>query len=101
LPAGNQQVKKLTSFLQKNSTKAVILIHQLKTNHMKKLFLFAISATLFTGVALAHGDGKKCAKGKECAKDGKEMKCDMKGKEMKDCCKKDAAKKPAPATKKA
>lgn len=27
-------------------------------------------------------------KGKECAKDGKEMKCDMKGKDMKDCCKK-------------
>ncbi|MEO0065976.1 MAG: hypothetical protein RI983_1302 [Bacteroidota bacterium] len=68
---------------------------------MKKFFLLAISATLFTGVALAHGDGKKCAKGKECAKDGKEMKCDTKGKEMKDCCKKDAAKKPAPATKKA
>ena len=64
---------------------------------MKKLFLFAISATLFTGVALAHGDGKKCAKGKECAKDGKEMKCDMKGKDMKDCCKKEAEKK-APAT---
>lgn len=67
---------------------------------MKKLFLFAISATLFTGVALAYGDGKKCAKGKECAKEGKEMKCDMKGKEMKDCCKKEAAKK-ATTTKKA
>jgi hypothetical protein len=53
-----------------------------------------------SGVAFAHGDGKKCAKGKECAKEGKEMKCDMKGKEMKDCCKKDAAKKTA-TTKKA
>ncbi len=67
---------------------------------MKKVFLFATAAFLMTGVAFAHGDGKKCAKGKECAKDGKEMKCDMKGKEMKDCCKKDAAKKTT-STKKA
>ncbi|WP_295234547.1 hypothetical protein [Sediminibacterium sp.] len=74
--------------------------HNLKTNHMKKTFLFAVAALLMSGVAFAHGDGKKCAKGKECAKEGKEMKCDMKGKEMKDCCKKDAAKKTA-TTKKA
>ncbi|MBA4259939.1 MAG: hypothetical protein C0446_12300 [Chitinophaga sp.] len=67
---------------------------------MKKAFLFATAAFLMSGVAFAYGDGKKCAKGKECAKDGKEMKCDMKGKEMKDCCKKDAAKKPT-ETKKA
>ena len=70
LPVGNQQVKKLTSFLHKNSTKSVFLVYKLKTSHMKKFFLLAISATLFTGVAMAHGDGKKCAKGKECAKDG-------------------------------
>ena len=59
---------------------------------MKKLLVLATAAFLFRGVAFAHGgDGKKCAKSKEC---GKEMKdCKMKeGKDMKDCCKKEAAK---------
>jgi hypothetical protein len=59
---------------------------------MKKLLVLATAAFLFSGVAFAHGgDGKKCAKSKEC---GKEMKdCKMKeGKDMKDCCKKEAAK---------
>ncbi len=64
---------------------------------MKKVFLLAAAAFIMSGVAFASGDGKKCAKGKECHKDGKEMKCDMKGKdgkEMKECCKKtDEAKK--------
>jgi hypothetical protein len=57
---------------------------------MKKVLVLATAAFLFTGVAFAGGDGKKCAKSKEC---GKEMKdCKMKeGKEMKDCCKKEAA----------
>ncbi len=48
---------------------------------MKKVFLFATAAFLFSGVAFAGGDGKKCAKSKEC------------GKDMKDCCKKETAKK--------
>ncbi len=49
---------------------------------MKKVFLLATAAFLFTGVAFAHGgDGKKCAKGKECCKDMKECK----DKDMKDC----------------
>ncbi len=48
---------------------------------MKKVILFATAAFLFSGVAFASGDGKKCAKSKECAKD------------MKDCCKKEIAKK--------
>jgi hypothetical protein len=59
---------------------------------MKKLLVLATAAFLFSGVAFAHGgDGKKCAKSKEC---GKEMKdCKMKeGKDMKDCCKKEAVK---------
>jgi len=34
---------------------------------MKKVFLLATAAFLFTGFAFAHeGDGKKCAKGKDC-----------------------------------
>jgi hypothetical protein len=56
---------------------------------MKKVLVLATAAFLFTGVAFAGGDGKKCAKskdcGKECAKGGKDMK------DMKDCCKKEAA----------
>ena len=57
---------------------------------MKKLLVVATAAFLFTGVAFAGGDGKKCAKSKDC---GKEMKdCKMKeGKDMKDCCKKETA----------
>lgn len=53
---------------------------------MKKVFLFASAAFLFSGVAFANGDGKKCAKSKECGKE-------MAGKDMKDCCKKETAKK--------
>jgi len=65
---------------------------------MKKVFLFATAAFLFSGVAFAGGDGKKCAKSKECGKEmaGKDMKdCgkEMAGKSMKDCCKKETAKK--------
>jgi hypothetical protein len=58
---------------------------------MKKLLVLATAAFLFTGVAFAGGDGKKCAKSKDCGM--KDMKdCKMKeGKDMKDCCKKDAA----------
>ena len=45
---------------------------------MKKVFLLATAAFLFTGMAFAHqGDGKKCAKGKDCCKDMKECKMDM------------------------
>ncbi len=57
---------------------------------MKKVLVLATAAFLFTGVAFAGGDGKKCGKSKDC---GKEMKdCKMKeGKDMKDCCKKEAA----------
>ena len=34
---------------------------------MKKVFLLATAAFLFTGFAFAHqDDGKKCAKGKDC-----------------------------------
>ncbi len=57
---------------------------------MKKVLVLATAAFLFSGVAFASGDGKKCAKSKEC---GKEMKdCKMKdGKDMKDCCKKETA----------
>lgn len=65
---------------------------------MKKVLVLATAAFLFTGVAFAGGDGKKCGKSKEC---GKEMKdCKMKegskemkecSKEMKDCCKKETA----------
>ncbi|MFZ2783580.1 MAG: hypothetical protein WAZ36_04215 [Sediminibacterium sp.] len=72
---------------------------------MKKLLVFATAAFLFSGVAFAHGgDGKKCAKSKECGmKEGKDMKdCKMKGgKDMKDCCKKDAKKKETKTAEKA
>ena len=60
---------------------------------MKKVILFATAAFLFSGVAFASGDGKKCAKSKDCGKEmaGKDMKnC---SKDMKDCCKKETAKK--------
>ena len=62
---------------------------------MKKLLVFATAAFLFSGVAFAGGgDGKKCAMSKECGmKDGKGMKHGKGSKEMKDCCKKEAAKK--------
>ena len=46
---------------------------------MKKLLVLATAAFLVTGMAFAHeGDGKKCAKGKECCKDMKDCKKDMK-----------------------
>lgn len=51
---------------------------------MKKLFLLATAAFLFTGFAFSNqgGDGKKCAKVKECCKDSKDKKdC----KDRKDC----------------
>ncbi len=45
---------------------------------MKKVFLLATAAFLVTGMAFAHdGDGKKCAKAKDCCKDKTECK-DMK-----------------------
>ena len=50
---------------------------------MKKIFLFATAAFLFSGVAFASGDGKKCGKStKDCS-----------SKDSKDCCKKETAKK--------
>ena len=54
---------------------------------MKKLFLIAAAAFLFTGVAFANDGGgkKKCAKGEACCK--KDAKKDSKEKA---CCKKDA-----------
>lgn len=62
---------------------------------MKKVMLLAMAAFLVTGAAFAGGDhkhdGKKCAKAKECSKDGK------------DCCSKDskdAKKAEKPAAKK-
>ena len=46
---------------------------------MKKVFLLATAAFLFAGMAFAHqGDGKKSAKVKDCCKDKKECKMDMK-----------------------
>ncbi len=66
---------------------------------MKKIFVLATAAFLFTGVAFAHGgDGKKCGKGeKEC--------CKKASKDGKDCCKKEVKKEEKksakPATKKA
>jgi len=46
---------------------------------MKKVFMLATAAFLFTGIAFANGgDGKKCSK--DCCKGGKE------------CCKKDEKK---------
>ncbi len=58
---------------------------------MKKFLVLATAAFLFTGVVFAGGDGKKCAKSKECGKNMKECKMkDQKG--MKDCCKKAAEK---------
>ena len=53
---------------------------------MKKVLVLATAAFLFTGVAFAGGDGKKCAKSKECGKETAKA-----GKEMKDCCKKETA----------
>ncbi|MBW0177210.1 hypothetical protein [Sediminibacterium sp.] len=51
---------------------------------MKKVIVLAMAAFLVTGIAFAGGDhkhdGKKCAKAKECSKEGK------------DCCSKDAKK---------
>jgi hypothetical protein len=50
---------------------------------MKKVIVLAMAAFLVTGVSLANDhkhDGKKCAKAKECSKEGKE------------CCSKDAKK---------
>ena len=50
---------------------------------MKKVIVLAMAAFLVTGVSLANDhkhDGKKCAKAKECNKEGKE------------CCSKDAKK---------
>lgn len=51
---------------------------------MKKVIVLAMAAFLVTGVSLAndhkHDGGKKCAKAKECSKEGKE------------CCSKDAKK---------
>lgn len=49
---------------------------------MKKLFLLATVAFLFTGFAYAN-DGKKC--GKDCCKDKKECKDMKSSKDMKDC----------------
>ena len=69
---------------------------------MKKVFLLTTAAFLFTGMAFAHqGDGKKCAKGKDCCKDMKECKMDMKKDAKKDA--KTATAKPAakPASTKA
>lgn len=50
---------------------------------MKKVIVLAMAAFLVSGVSFANDhkhDGKKCAKAKECKKDGK------------DCCSKDAKK---------
>ena len=52
---------------------------------MKKVIVLAMAAFLVSGVSFANDhkhDGKKCAKAKECSKEGKE------------CCSKDAKKKP-------
>ncbi len=46
---------------------------------MKKLFMLATAAFLFTGAAFAH-DGKECEKGKGC--------CKKEGTAKKECCKK-------------
>lgn len=35
---------------------------------MKKVFLFATAAFLMSGVAFAHGEGKKCARVKNALK---------------------------------
>jgi hypothetical protein len=51
---------------------------QQKITSMKKVFLLATAAFLFTGFAFAHGDGKKCGKGKDCCKDSKECKMNCK-----------------------
>jgi hypothetical protein len=62
---------------------------------MKKIFLLATAAFLFTGVSFAHdGNGKKCGKGQDCCKDKKECSKDMKKdtKETKKEEKKEAAK---------
>lgn len=66
---------------------------------MKKLLVLATAAFLVTGMAFAHeGDGKKCAKGKECCKDMKDCKKDMKDcKDMKKEEKKETAKTKAKA----
>ena len=51
---------------------------------MKKVIVLAMAAFLVSGVSFAndhkHGGGKKCAKAKECSKEGKE------------CCSKDTKK---------
>lgn len=51
---------------------------------MKKVIVLAMAAFLVSGTAFAGGDhkhdGKKCAKAKECSKEGK------------DCCSKDTKK---------
>ena len=46
--------------------------------------MLATAAFLVSGVAFAHGDGKKCGKGKECKKEAKADKS---------CCKKGSGKK--------
>ncbi len=58
---------------------------------MKKVLVLATAAFLFTGVAFAGGDGKKCGKSKDCAKEMKDCKMKDCSKEMKDCCKKETA----------
>lgn len=70
---------------------------------MKKLMLLAMAAFLVTGAAFAGGDhkhdGKKCAKAKECSKDGKD--CCSKDKDSKDASKKTEIKPVAKKTTKA
>lgn len=64
---------------------------------MKKVFLLATAAFLFTGAAFAHeGEGgkkKKCAKGKSSCSTKKSASCGDKGTaEKKSCCKSKAEK---------
>lgn len=51
---------------------------------MKKILMLATAAFLVSGVAFAHGDDKKCAKGKECCKKGDKKECSKDAKECKD-----------------
>jgi hypothetical protein len=50
---------------------------------MKKILMLATAAFLVTGVAFAHGDDKKCAKGKECCKKGDKKECSKDAKDAK------------------
>jgi hypothetical protein len=61
---------------------------------MKKILMLATAAFLVTGVAFAHGDDKKCAKGKECCKKGDKKECskDAKAKDTKTVTAKPTAK---------